>query len=84
MEITSDYQGSEVNVDSLPEDLEVHQDVPAEIMIDISVVDSLVILQKTCPEKDNSIVKVNTEKKEFLSAKDVPIFEKVVTEEKHK
>ena len=34
IEVTADKQGSEVNLDPLPEDPQLHQDLPAEVMTD--------------------------------------------------
>ena len=42
-----DNQGSETNPDPLTEDIELHQGLPAEIMVDFAAVDNLVILSQT-------------------------------------
>ena len=46
MEIAVDKQGSDFNLNPLPEDPELHQDLPAEIIVDALVVDILAILTK--------------------------------------
>ena len=57
----------------MPKDLEMYQDLLAEIMIDFSVAKGLVILPINSLRRTILQAKYNTEKKEFLSTKNVPI-----------
>ena len=75
--MTIDNEASEVNVDHHLEDLELYQGLQAEILTDVSVVDSLVMLPNTVLRSISLQAKHSTEKKEFLSTKDVPICKKL-------
>ena len=55
----------------------MHQGLQAEIKIDVSVVDNLVILPKNFL-RTHVQAKCSRQKKEYLSTKDVPTFMKVI------
>ena len=54
IEVTADKQGSKPNPDPLPEDLELHQGLPAEMMIDVFNCRHFGHFAKDCPEKDTA------------------------------
>ena len=77
-EVTVDSRGLEFKPDYQPEDQELYQGLPAEIKIDVSIVDNWNIPPKNVLRRTHLQRKCSIEMKGCLSTKDIPSFLKVI------
>ena len=82
IEVKNDNRGLGVNPNLQLADLELDQSLPAEIKINVSVADNLVILHKIILRRIYLQAKCRIDTKEYPITKDVPTFMKVIQKKK--